>query len=142
MSLFVYPTVREPDSPKTTQSTTAVNTDFGGNEAVLEYIPIRFLENRIGTLSRTCVPHDLARLAQHRENMEKWRETSSWNKLHVEQVNASRTVQVCVRACEGVCACVHACMCEEGRASLATECPRTLHHTYVHTYIRNTYIHT
>lgn len=57
-------------------------------------MPIHFLENRIRTLSRTSVPHDLNRLTQHKENMILFNTEQDWEKLHAEQVNASRTVQV------------------------------------------------
>ena len=69
--------------------------DYGNQpDGLLEYIPVRFLESRIQTLSCTSVPHDLSRLEQHKENMEKMREEGDWNKLNAEQINASRTVQV------------------------------------------------
>lgn len=63
-------------------------------DVVKEFVPIRFLENRIRTLSRTSAPHDLSRLEQHRENMVTFHAEENWTKLNSEQLNASRTVQV------------------------------------------------
>ena len=63
-------------------------------DIVQEFVPIRFLENRIRTLSRTSVPHNLSRLQQHRENMVRFHREKNWEKLNGEQLNASRTVQV------------------------------------------------
>jgi hypothetical protein len=65
-----------------------------GFDVIQDCVPIRFLENRIRTLSRTSVPHDLHRLAQHKENMGTFIAGKDWKKLNLEQINASRTVQV------------------------------------------------
>ncbi len=93
----VYPKRGQPGGATPSQSSNdpEESLDYGNQpEGLLEYIPIRFLENRIQSLSQTSVPHDLGRLRQHKENMERMRENREWDKLHSEQMNASRTVQV------------------------------------------------
>ncbi len=70
----------------------AINEEFDVIQQ--DFVPIRFLENRIRTLSRTSVPHDLCRLEQHRENMTRLHAERNWERLHAEQLNASRSVQV------------------------------------------------
>lgn len=57
-------------------------------------MPLRFLENRIRTLSRTSVPHNLRCLDQHKDNMQRMLTEQDWERLSAEQLNASRTVQV------------------------------------------------
>ena len=63
-------------------------------DVIQDTVPIRFLENRIRTLSRTSVPLNLSRLKQHKENMIRFYAERDWDKLTAEQLNASRTVQV------------------------------------------------
>ena len=57
-------------------------------------VPIRMLERRILSFTQTTVPHDLNRLKQHKENIILYHKDCNWAKLNIEQVNASRTVQV------------------------------------------------
>ncbi len=57
-------------------------------------VPIRMLERRILSFTQTTVPHDLNRLKQHKENIILYHKDCNWTKLNIEQVNASRTVQV------------------------------------------------
>ena len=57
-------------------------------------VPFRILERRIQSFTQTTVPHDVNRLRQHKENIVAYHKDCNWTKLNVEQVNASRTVQV------------------------------------------------
>lgn len=57
-------------------------------------VPLRILERRIQSLTQTTIPHDLNRLRQHKENIISYHRECNWTRLNVEQVNASRTVQV------------------------------------------------
>lgn len=58
-------------------------------------VPIRIIERRIQSFTKTTVPHDLNRLRQHKENIVQFHKECNWTKLNLEHVNASRTVQVC-----------------------------------------------
>ena len=57
-------------------------------------VPLRILERRIQSLTQTTIPHDLNRLRQHKENIILYHRECNWTRLNIEQVNASRTVQV------------------------------------------------
>lgn len=59
-------------------------------------LPIQILDHRIRTFTQTTVPHDLGRLRRHRENIAKLHGDGNWTKLDSEQINANRTVQVCI----------------------------------------------
>lgn len=93
---YYSPTHREPiERPSPTPSSSTDEDQAGGDyDVIQDFVPIRFLENRIRTLSRTSVPHNLSRLEQHRENMTRLHAGKNWEKLNGEQLNASRTVQV------------------------------------------------
>lgn len=90
------PTTSNSSSDEDTPLALAHPEEVEDFDMVQEFVPIRFLENRIGTLSRTSVPHDLCRLQQHRENMTRLHAQQDWERLNAEQLNASRTVQVSI----------------------------------------------
>ncbi|XP_070570616.1 syntaxin-17-like [Ptychodera flava] len=55
--------------------------------------PLKRLEHAIHMFTKVAIPTDLDRLAQHRGNIEKYQRLQEWEKLNVELINASRTVQ-------------------------------------------------
>ncbi|XP_077997451.1 syntaxin-17-like [Glandiceps talaboti] len=55
--------------------------------------PIKRLEHAIRMFTKVAIPTDLERLSQHRHNIEKYQRLQEWEKLNVELINASRTVQ-------------------------------------------------
>ena len=95
------PTQQSPSPPVTPTNEDLEPSLQGQDDPVLEreFVPIQFLTNRIRTLSQISVPHDLNRLEQHKRNMKEHYGMENWIKLHAEQLNASRTVQVSFSLC-------------------------------------------
>lgn len=59
-------------------------------------VPLSILRPSVRRVTETLVPHDLARLNQHRENIVALHREKNWQKLNSEQVNTHRIVQVLV----------------------------------------------
>ena len=57
-------------------------------------VPFTILRPSVRRVTETLVPHDLARLNQHRENIVVLHRERNWQKLNSEQVNTHRIVQV------------------------------------------------
>ena len=72
------------------ESDPAISEGSGDGDTV----PIRILDHTIRKFTDTALPHDLARLRQHKENILSFHQMKNWERLNAEQVNASRTVQV------------------------------------------------
>ncbi|KAJ8371552.1 hypothetical protein AAFF_G00307320 [Aldrovandia affinis] len=56
-------------------------------------LPLRRLEPPILKFVKVAIPTDLERLRKHQVNIEKYQRCQQWERLHQEQINASRTVQ-------------------------------------------------
>ncbi|EEC13786.1 syntaxin, putative, partial [Ixodes scapularis] len=54
---------------------------------------LRRVEVAVHRIVEVAIPYHLDILAKHRDNIEKFQKLKQWDKLHVEQINASRTVQ-------------------------------------------------
>lgn len=67
----------------------------GGQEC--EKVPLKVVERRLQDFTHTTLPLDLARLRTHRDNILQLQGSGSWRRLHSEQINATRTVQVCAQ---------------------------------------------
>lgn len=65
--------------------------------ACKEPVPWTILRPSVRRVTETLVPHDLARLNQHRENIVALHKEKNWQKLNSEQVNTYRIVQVGLR---------------------------------------------
>lgn len=66
-----------------------------GQEEESEKVPLKVVERRLQDFTRVTLPLDLARLRTHKSNILQFQSAGNWEKLHSEQINASRTVQVC-----------------------------------------------
>ena len=65
-----------------------------GQEGECEKVPLKVVERRLQDFTRVTLPLDLARLRTHKSNILQFQSAGNWEKLHSEQINASRTVQV------------------------------------------------
>lgn len=54
---------------------------------------LRRVEVAVHRIVEVAIPYHLDILSKHRDNIEKFQKLKQWDKLHVEQINASRTVQ-------------------------------------------------
>ncbi|XP_011603970.2 syntaxin-17 isoform X2 [Takifugu rubripes] len=73
-------------------------------------LTLRRLEAPIHKFIKVALPTDLERLQKHHNNVLKYQHSQQWDRLHQEQINASRTVQLRanVREMEKLCARVRA----------------------------------
>eukprot|EP00066_Takifugu_rubripes_P003546 XP_003966197.1 PREDICTED: syntaxin-17 isoform X1 [Takifugu rubripes] len=74
-------------------------------------LTLRRLEAPIHKFIKVALPTDLERLQKHHNNVLKYQHSQQWDRLHQEQINASRTVQQLranVREMEKLCARVRA----------------------------------
>ena len=69
-------------------------------EGESEKVPLKVVERRLQDFTHTTLPLDLARLRTHKDNILQLQSSGNWGRLHSEQINATRTVQVC--ACRTV----------------------------------------
>ncbi|TWW79252.1 Syntaxin-17 [Takifugu flavidus] len=56
-------------------------------------LTLRRLEAPIHKFIKVALPTDLERLQKHHNNVLKYQHSQQWDRLHQEQINASRTVQ-------------------------------------------------
>lgn len=56
-------------------------------------LPLRRLEPALNQCVRVVIPLHIDLLGKHKRNIEKFSELHEWDKMHREQINASRTVQ-------------------------------------------------
>ncbi|XP_051262491.1 syntaxin-17 [Dicentrarchus labrax] len=74
-------------------------------------LTLRRLEAPIHKFIKVALPTDLERLQKHHNNILKYQHSQQWDRLHQEQINASRTVQQLranIREMEKLCARVRA----------------------------------
>lgn len=74
-------------------------------------LTLRRLEAPIHKFIKVALPTDLERLQKHHNNILKYQHNQQWDRLHQEQINASRTVQQLranIREMEKLCARVRA----------------------------------
>ncbi|XP_032375283.1 syntaxin-17 [Etheostoma spectabile] len=74
-------------------------------------LTLRRLEAPIHKFIKVALPTDLERLQKHHNNILKYQQSQQWDRLHLEHINASRTVQQLranVREMEKLCARVRA----------------------------------
>ncbi|KAG8010086.1 Inversin, partial [Nibea albiflora] len=74
-------------------------------------LTLRRLEAPIHKFIKVALPTDLERLQKHHNNILKYQHSKQWDRLHQEQINASRTVQQLranIREMEKLCARVRA----------------------------------
>ncbi|KFU86637.1 Syntaxin-17 [Chaetura pelagica] len=58
-----------------------------------EKVKLRRIEPAIQKFVKVAIPTDLERLRKHQINIEKYQRCRLWDRLHVEHINAGRTVQ-------------------------------------------------
>ncbi|CAN8000455.1 unnamed protein product, partial [Ixodes pacificus] len=68
-------------------------TDSKGEPKTRGKFSLRRVEVAVHRIVEVAIPYHLDILAKHRDNIEKFQKLKQWDKLHVEQINASRTVQ-------------------------------------------------
>ncbi|XP_068180686.1 syntaxin-17 [Antennarius striatus] len=74
-------------------------------------LTLRRLEAPIHKFIKVALPTDLERLQKHHNNIQKYQHFQQWDRLHQEQINASRTVQQLranIREMEKLCSRVRA----------------------------------
>lgn len=74
-------------------------------------LTLRRLEAPIHKFIKVALPTDLERLQKHHNNILKYQQSQQWDRLHLEHINASRTVQQLranVREMENLCKRVRA----------------------------------
>uniref|UniRef100_G3P2W2 Syntaxin-17 n=1 Tax=Gasterosteus aculeatus aculeatus TaxID=481459 RepID=G3P2W2_GASAC len=73
-------------------------------------LTLRRLEAPIHKFIKVALPTDLERLQKHHNNIQKYQQSLQWDRLHLEHINASRTVQLRanVREMEKLCTRVRA----------------------------------
>ncbi|TNN75664.1 Syntaxin-17 [Liparis tanakae] len=74
-------------------------------------LTLRRLEAPIHKFIKVALPTDLERLQKHHNNILKYQQSQQWDRLHLEHINASRTVQQLranVREMEKLCTRVRA----------------------------------
>lgn len=74
-------------------------------------LTLRRLEAPIHKFIKVALPTDLERLQKHHNNILKYQQSQQWERLHLEHINASRTVQQLranIREMEKLCARVRA----------------------------------
>ncbi|XP_054477717.1 syntaxin-17 [Anoplopoma fimbria] len=74
-------------------------------------LTLRRLEAPIHKFIKVALPTDLERLQKHHNNILKYQQSQQWDRLHLEHINASRTVQQLranVREMEKLCSRVRA----------------------------------
>ncbi|CAN8024252.1 unnamed protein product [Ixodes persulcatus] len=68
-------------------------TESKGEPKTRGKFSLRRVEVAVHRIVEVAIPYHLDILAKHRDNIEKFQKLKQWDKLHVEQINASRTVQ-------------------------------------------------